>query len=153
MVWSAITNSAWPADKNKDFAMNTPIHPKDWIIGKTANGTNHLNWGVKAGNHIYVAGMLSTDPYDGSIVGVGDIDVQARRVLDSIKEVIETAGGTMADVTFNQIFLKDLADYHKMNAVYVEYFKDALPTRACVKLDMVHPEFLIEIVTTAVVSS
>lgn len=131
--------------------MNTPIHPKDWIVGKTANGTNHLNWGVKAGNHIYVAGMLSTDPYDGSTVGEGDIDVQTRRVLDSIKEVIETAGGKMTDVTFNQIFLKDLADYHKMNAVYVEYFKENLPARACLKADMVKPEFLVEIITTAVV--
>lgn len=133
--------------------MNTPINPKDWIAGKTANGTHHLNWGLKAGNHIYVAGMLSTDPYDGSIVGEGDIEVQTRRVLDSIKEVIETAGGTMADVTFNQIFLKDLGDYHRMNAIYVEYFKDMLPTRACLKADMVRPEFLVEIVTTAVVSA
>jgi aminoacrylate peracid reductase len=133
--------------------MNTPIHPKDWIRGKTASGTYHLNWGVKAGNQIFVAGMLSTDPFDGSIVGVGDIEVQTRRVLDSIKEVIETGGGTMADVTFNQIFLRDLADYDKMNAIYVQYFPEILPARFCVKLEMVKPEFLIEIATTAVISN
>lgn len=132
--------------------MNTAINPKGWAPGMTPNGTHHLNWGIKAGNHIYVAGMLSLDPYDGSVVGLGDIEVQTRRVLDSIKEVIETAGGKITDVTFNQIFLKDLADYHKMNAIYVEYFKEMLPARACVKLDMVRPEFLIEIVTTAVIS-
>ena len=128
--------------------MNTPIHPKDWIKSKTP-----LSWGIKAGNHVYVAGMLATDPYDGSIVGVGDIEVQTRRVLDSIKEVIETAGGTMADVTFNQIFLRDLADYDKMNAIYVEYFSEMLPARFCVKLEMVKPEFLVEIATTAVLSN
>jgi aminoacrylate peracid reductase len=132
--------------------MNTPIHPEGWIEGKTANGTRHLNWGVKAGNQIFVAGMLSTDPYDGSIVGVGDIEVQTRRVLDSIKAVIEAGGGTMADVTFNQIFLRDLGDYHKMNAIYVEYFSEFLPARFCVKLEMVKPEFLVEIATTAVIS-
>ncbi|HEY0123802.1 MAG TPA: Rid family hydrolase [Rhizobium sp.] len=132
--------------------MNIPVHPKGWVEGKTSNGTRHLNWGIRAGNHIYVAGMLSTDPYDGSIVGVGDIEVQTRRVLDSIKEVIETAGGTMADVTFNQIFLRDLADYDKMNSVYVQYFPEILPARFCVKLEMVKPEFLIEIATTAVIS-
>jgi aminoacrylate peracid reductase len=132
--------------------MNTPIHPKGWVEGKTPNGTRHLNWGIKAGNQIFVAGMLSTDPYDGSIVGVGDIEVQTRRVLDSIKEVIEAGGGTMADVTFNQIFLRDLADYNKMNAIYVQYFPDILPARFCVKLDMVKPEFLVEIATTAVIS-
>ncbi|OBZ94495.1 endoribonuclease L-PSP [Pararhizobium polonicum] len=132
--------------------MNIPIHPKGWVEGKTPNGTRHLNWGIKAGNQIFVAGMLSTDPYDGSIVGVGDIEVQTRRVLDSIKDVIEAGGGTMADVTFNQIFLRDLADYNRMNAIYVQYFPDILPARFCVKLDMVKPEFLVEIATTAVIS-
>lgn len=132
--------------------MNIPIHPEGWIRGKTSNGTHHLNWGVRAGNHIYVAGMLATDPYDGSIVGVGDIASQTRRVLDSVKEVIETAGGTMDDVVFNQIFLRDLADYDRMNSVYVQYFPNLLPARFCVKVEMVKPEFLVEIVTTAVVS-
>jgi aminoacrylate peracid reductase len=96
--------------------------------------------------------MLSTDPYEGGIVGVGDIELQTRRVLDSIKQVIETAGGTMADVTFNQIFLRDMEDYHKMNAVYVEYFEEFLPARFCLKAEMVRPEFLVEIATTAVIS-
>jgi aminoacrylate peracid reductase len=132
--------------------MNTAINPEGWLPGQTANGTRHLNWGVKAGNHVYVAGMLSLDPYDGSLVGIGDIEAQTRRVLDSIKQVIETAGGTMEDVTFNQIFLRDMADYHKMNAIYVEYFKAFLPARFCLVGEMVRPEFLIEIATTAVIS-
>ena len=132
--------------------MNEAINPPGWLPGKTANGTLHLNWGVKAGNHVYVAGMLSLDPYDGSLVGDGDITLQTRRVLDSIKEVIELAGGSMADVTFNQIFLRNMDDYHAMNAVYVEYFKDFLPARFCLKGEMVKPEFLVEIATTAVIT-
>lgn len=132
--------------------MNEAINPKGWLPGQTANGTLHLNWGVKAGNHVYVAGMLSLDPYDGSIVGQGDIEVQTRRVLDSIKEVLETAGATMADVTFNQIFLRNMEDYHKMNAIYVEYFKEFLPARFCLKGEMVRPDFLVEIATTAVIA-
>ena len=132
--------------------MNIAINPKDWLPGQTANGTRHLNWGVKAGSHVYVAGMLSLDPYDGSLVGEGDIAAQTRRVLDSIKEVIGTAGGKITDVTFNGIFLRNMEDYHKMNAVYVEYFKDFLPARFCLKGEMVRPEFLVEIVTTAVIS-
>ena len=133
--------------------MNIAINPTGWLPGQTANGTRHLNWGVKAGNHLYVSGMLSLDPHEGSIVGVGDIEAQTRRVLDNIKEVIETAGGTMNDVTFNQIFLRDLNDYHKMNAIYVTYFSKVLPARFCVKLEMVRPEFLVEIAATAVLSN
>lgn len=132
--------------------MNQAINPEGWIIGKTATGLNHLNWGIKAGQHVYVAGMLATDPVDGSLVGVGDIEVQTRRVLNSIKTVLEAAGASMADVTFNQIFLRDMKDYHKFNEVYVSYFPDLLPARFCVQLNMVREEFLVEIATTAVIA-
>lgn len=133
--------------------MNKAINPEGWTIGKTATGLNHLNWGVKAGNHVYVAGMLSTDPLDGSLVGVGDIEVQTRRVLDSIKVVLESAGSSMDHVVMNQIFLRNLDDYHKFNEIYVSYFPAILPARFCVKLEMVRPEFLVEIATTAVIPS
>ncbi|RWR09542.1 RidA family protein [Paenirhodobacter populi] len=131
--------------------MNQAINPEGWTIGKTATGLNHLNWGVKAGNHVYVAGMLSTDPVDGSIIGVGDIEVQTHRVLDSIKVVLEAAGSSMDHVVMNQIFLRDMNDYHKFNNIYVTYFPNLLPARFCVKLEMVRPEFLVEIATTAVI--
>lgn len=131
--------------------MNQAINPEGWIIGKTATGLNHLNWGVKSGNYISVAGMLSTDPIDGSIVGEGDIEVQTRRVLDSIKVVLESAGSSMDHVVMNQIFLRNLDDYHKFNELYVTYFPAILPARFCVKLEMVRPEFLVEIATTAII--
>lgn len=133
--------------------MNQAINPEGWIIGKTATGLNHLNWGVKAGSHVYVAGMLSTDPVDGSIVGEGDIEAQTRRVLDSIKVVLESAGSSMDHVVMSQIFLRNLDDYHKFNEIYVTYFPAILPARFCVKLEMVRPEFLVEIATTAVIPS
>ena len=133
--------------------MNQAINPEGWIIGKTATGLNHLNWGVKAGSHVYVAGMLSTDPVDGSIVGEGDIEAQTRRVLDSIKVVLESAGSSMDHVVMNQIFLRNLDDYHKFNEIYVTYFPAILPARFCAKLEMVRPEFLVEIASTAVIPS
>jgi len=133
--------------------MNQAINPEGWITGKTATGLNHLNWGIKAGHHVYVAGMLSTDPVDGALVGVGDIETQTRRVLDSIKVVLEAAGSSMEHVVMNQIFLRNLEDYHKFNDIYVSYFRTLLPARFCVKLEMVRPEFLVEIATTAVIPS
>lgn len=133
--------------------MNQAINPEGWITGKTATGLNHLNWGIKAGHHVYVAGMLSTDPVDGALVGVGDIETQTRRVLDSIKVVLEAAGSSMDHVVMNQIFLRNLEDYHKFNDIYVSYFPTLLPARFCVRLEMVRPEFLVEIATTAVIPS
>ncbi len=59
---------------------------------------------------VYVAGTLALDK-DTNVVHVGDAAKQTEYVLEQIKSVIETAGGTMADVTFNQIFITDWANY------------------------------------------
>jgi aminoacrylate peracid reductase len=103
---------------------------------------------LAAGEALYVSGTLSLDA-DGKLVGDGDATAQTRQVLESIKSVITAAGGTMADVTFNMIFLKDFADYPKMNAVYAEYFPSPCPARYCIRADLVKPEFLVEIASIA----
>ena len=70
--------------------------------------------GVRVGNTVYVSGVLAMDS-DGNIVGEGDFKEQTRQVLESIKGVVEAAGGAMSDIAFNQIFLSDLAGYAAMN--------------------------------------
>lgn len=104
--------------------------------------------GVVADNILYVSGVLAMDA-SGKTVGVGDATAQTRAVLESIKSIVETAGGTMADVTMNSIFLKDLGDYGAMNAVYKEYFPSEFPARYCIRADLVKPEFLVEIASIA----
>jgi aminoacrylate peracid reductase len=123
--------------------------PKTVIIPKgSAPPLAPYSPGVKAGNTLYVSGTLAMDK-DSRTVGIGDVKAQTRAVLESIKSVIETAGGTLDDVVFNQIFLKDLADYKAMNEVYAEYFPKDPPARYCIRADLVREEFLVEIATTA----
>lgn len=104
--------------------------------------------GVRVGNTVYVSGVLAMDS-DGNIVGAGDIKAQTRQVIESIKSVVEAGGGSVSDIAFNQIFLSDLANYAGMNEVYAEYFGANPPARYCIKADLVKPEFLIEISSTA----
>nr|WP_242025358.1 pyrimidine utilization protein C [Leptolyngbya sp. FACHB-36] len=108
--------------------------------------------GMKSGEALYVSGTLALDA-DGQLVGENDATAQTRQVLESIKSVVEAAGGTLADVTFNMIFLKDFADYPKMNAVYAEYFPQPSPARYCIRADLVKPEFLVEIASIAHISN
>ena len=82
--------------------------------------------GAKAGNVLYVSGMLALGE-GGAVLHVGDAAAQTRHVLEAIKTTVEAAGGTMADVAFNHIFLKDFADYAAMNGIYAEYFPGAKP--------------------------
>ena len=70
--------------------------------------------GVKVGETVYVSGVLSMDG-NGNIVGLKDIKKQTRQVIETIKSVVETAGGSLSDIAFNQIFLADLSDYADMN--------------------------------------
>lgn len=108
--------------------------------------------GTKAGNVIYVSGSLALDQ-SGQVIGVGDARAQTRAILESIKSVLAAGGGTMADVTYNMIFLKDLADYKAMNEVYREYFPKDPPARFCIRADLVRSEFLVEIATIAHVNA
>lgn len=105
--------------------------------------------GTKAGGVIYVSGTLAIGP-TGETLGVGDAATKTRHVIKAIKPVIE-AGGTLKHVVFNQIFLKDLADYAAMNVVYKEYFPEKPPARYCIQAPLVRPEFLVEIAATAYV--
>ncbi len=121
----------------------TPIIPKG-----SAPPLAPYSPGVKAGNTIHVSGVLALDGA-GKVVGVGDVQAQTRCVLDSIKAVIEAGGGSLDDVVYNAIFLKDLADYAKMNEVYATYFPTRPPARYCIRADLVKPEFLVEISSIA----
>ena len=104
--------------------------------------------GAKAGNVLYVSGMLSLDS-QGHIVGIGDVKAQTRNILESIKLVVTEAGGSMSDIAFNQIFLKSLDDYAAVNEIYKEYFPQPSPARYCIQANLVKPEFVIEIASTA----
>jgi aminoacrylate peracid reductase len=104
--------------------------------------------GTLADGVIYVSGTL---PFDAgnNVVHPGDAAAQTRHVLETIKRVIEAGGGTMSDVTFNMIFLKDWADYPALNAVYAEFFPGDKPARYCIQCGLVKPDALVEIASIA----
>jgi aminoacrylate peracid reductase len=104
--------------------------------------------GAKADNVVYVSGTLALDG-NGNLVGKGDPKAQTRHILESIKAVLEAAGGSLRDVTFNHIFLSDMSNYGAMNEVYREYFPVNPPARYCIRADLVKPEFLVEIASIA----
>lgn len=108
--------------------------------------------GYKSGQFVCTAGMLALD-VSGNLIGAGDAGAQTRQVMENIKEILEEAGGSLEDIVYNMIFLKDLADYGAMNEVYATYFPDNPPARACIQAGLVRPEFLVEIAATAVVDS
>ncbi|HDL7748640.1 TPA: pyrimidine utilization protein C [Yersinia enterocolitica] len=104
--------------------------------------------GTLADGVVYVSGTLAFDKQN-KVVHIGDAAGQTRHVLETIKSVIETAGGSLDDITFNSIFLTDWQHYAAINQVYAEYFPGDKPARFCIQCGLVKPDALIEIASVA----
>ena len=104
--------------------------------------------GTVSDNIVYVSGTLPFDR-DNNVVHGGNAAEQTRHVLNVIKNIIHVAGGTMEDVTFNHVFLKNWEDYAAINAVYAEFFPGVKPARYCIQCGLVKPDALIEIASVA----
>jgi len=87
--------------------------------------------GVRVGNTIWISGQIPLDPRTQSLV-TGDIDVQARRVFDNLKAIVDAAGATFDDVVKATVFLTDLSHFALVNQIMAEYFSEPYPARAAV---------------------
>jgi len=99
---------------------------------------------IAVGNTLYLAGQIPIDPKTKQLM-LGSIEEQTRLVLDNLKAVLAANGMTMDNVVATQVFMKDLNEFSKMNAVYGEYFKSAPPARATVEVARLPRDVKIEI--------
>lgn len=88
---------------------------------------------VKAGATVYFSGQIPLDPATGEIVG-GGIEAQARRAFDNLKAVAEAAGGSLDKMVRLGLYLTDLGEFAKVNAVMQEYFQAPFPARSTVEV-------------------
>jgi 2-iminobutanoate/2-iminopropanoate deaminase len=108
---------------------------------------------VRLGNLIYTSGQIPLDPASGQIVP-GTITEQTTRVLESLKALLTAAGTDLAHVVKTIVFLKDMADFTAMNAVYSKYLApDGVtpPARSTVAVAGLPKDALIEIEVIATI--
>ena len=107
--------------------------------------------GVKVGETLYVSGQIAQDP-DGNIVGVGDMQAQARQVFANIEDVLKEAGSSFADVVKITCYVSDMRHYADYSKVRSEIFPDAdIASATVISPGFVNPDALIEIETIAVI--
>jgi aminoacrylate peracid reductase len=104
--------------------------------------------GTKAKGVVYTSGILPFDA-NNNVVHVGDAAAQTRHVLETIRSIMEVAGGTMDDIAFNSVFISDWTHYAAVNSVYAEFFPGEKPARFCIQCGLVKPDALVEIVSIA----
>ena len=103
------------------------------------------------GRIVFISGMTSRRA-DGTIAGVGDIEVQTRQVCENLKAAVEEAGGTMDDICRVDVYIRNMEQFDAIHKVRREYFKEPLPASTMVEIvKMTHPDYLIEINAIAVI--
>ncbi len=103
---------------------------------------------VLVGNTLYVAGHLGTDPKTAQ--APEDPEQEAKLVMESVKQTVESAGFTMDDIVSVQVYCTDLKFYEAFNGVYKTYFHDGFPARAFVGVAKLLRSAKFEVMATAV---
>ena len=85
------------------------------------------------GNLVFTAGQIPLDPTTGELV-TGSIEEQTHQVLQNIRSLLQAAGSNMESVTKTTVFMTNLADFNRMNAVYAEYLANKPPARTTVQV-------------------
>lgn len=87
---------------------------------------------IRAGNTVYLSGQTPLVPASGQMVD-GDIEAQARQAFDNLRAVCVAAGGSFENVVRLGLYLTDLSDFARVNAVMAEYFNQPYPARSTIQ--------------------
>jgi len=113
------------------------------VVGESANP--NLSQAIKAGNRLYVSGLLGNTESNA-----GDASAQTKETLARLQKVLQTAGYTSADVVDGLVYLTDLSKFAEMNTEYRAFFQKDFPARATVGTGLMAQGAVVEIMVTAV---
>ncbi|HAR36313.1 MAG TPA: reactive intermediate/imine deaminase [Acidobacteria bacterium] len=99
---------------------------------------------IRANGFIFVSGQIPLDPARGEIAGA-TIEEQTHQVLKNIQAILEAAGSSMAEVVKATVYLADMNDFAKMNAIYAQYFPEPFPARAAFQVARLPRDVKVEI--------
>jgi 2-iminobutanoate/2-iminopropanoate deaminase len=88
--------------------------------------------GVMAGEFVFTAGQLGLVPGTKDFAGP-DIESQTRQALQNLQAVLEAGGSCLQHVVKTTVFLADMGEFARMNAVYAEFFTENPPARSAVQ--------------------
>jgi 2-iminobutanoate/2-iminopropanoate deaminase len=122
---------------------------------KLRDPSGHFSQAIEVeakGRIVFLSGMTARRA-DGTIAGVGNIEVQTRQVCENLKSAVEAAGGSLDDVCRVDVYVRNMEHFEAIHKVRREYFKAPAPASTMVEVTkMVHPDYLIEINAIAVLA-
>jgi 2-iminobutanoate/2-iminopropanoate deaminase len=91
------------------------------------------NVATRFGELVFASGQLGLDPATGELVP-GGIEAEARQALLNMQNVLEASGSSLEAVLKTTVFLRDMSEFAKMNAIYAEFFRDDFPARSTIQV-------------------
>ena len=107
---------------------------------------------IIANGFLFTAGQIALEPSTGTVIGTG-VAEQTERVLANLSAILAAAGASWDDVVKTTVFLKNMADFPKMNEVYAKRLGAARPARSTVEVSSLPRDVLVEIDAVAVIPS
>ncbi|MCU0339528.1 MAG: RidA family protein [Spirosomaceae bacterium] len=104
---------------------------------------------VEANGMIFVAGQVGLDPKTRQLVA-GGFEAEATQVMENIKAILTAANLSMSDIVNTTIYLKDIANFGKINDIYGKYFTGNYPARTTVGVANLPASASVEIAVIAV---
>jgi 2-iminobutanoate/2-iminopropanoate deaminase len=93
---------------------------------------------------VFASGQAGLDPASGKLVE-GGIEAQTRQVLTNISNVLQAADSELGLVVKTTVFLKNMSDFPRMNAIYAEFFSTQPPARTTIAAAELPLNALVEI--------
>jgi 2-iminobutanoate/2-iminopropanoate deaminase len=104
--------------------------------------------GVAGGPFVFTSGQLGLNPKTNNLVE-GGIEAETRQALTNLSEVLKAANSHLSNVVKTTVFLRDINDFAKMNAVYAEFFTENPPARSAVQVAALPKNAAVEIEAVA----
>src|SRR5579872_3816850 len=121
---------------------------REIITTPNAPSSPAYSQGVKAGQHVYVSGLVGIDASTGNLAG-STIQEQTRQALTNCQAILQAAGATIDSVVEVGVLLTNPTDFAGMNDEYAMWFPVDPPTRSVAKLGVEIPGVLVSIRMTA----
>ena len=102
---------------------------------------------TKLGEMLFTSGVIPVNPATGEIPS--SVEDQARQAFSSLKALVEASGSSVEKVVKTTLFIKNMDDFAKINAIYAEVFAEPYPCRSCVEVARLPKDVLLEIEAVA----
>jgi 2-iminobutanoate/2-iminopropanoate deaminase len=112
---------------------NKSIPQKEVVTAQSApKAIGPYSVGIRAFPWVFCSGQAGLDPETGELVP-GGIEAETRQTITNLKNVLESAGSSLDEVVKTTVFLRDMADFSRMNAVYAKFFTGTPPARSTIQ--------------------